>query len=140
LWHLRAGDGSRVTSHHDAGERKAQLVMADRFRLEKVRARTGAQPEALPGPRVERPRAVPEAVAEALATDPAAGLTAEEVATACNGLAPRTGRAGARQVPLGQGEDTVALRPRAGRQREASTAPSGSGWRSGWPACSSCCG
>ena len=54
--------------------------MADRFRLEKVRARTGAQPEALPGPRVERPWAVPEAVAEALATDPAAGLTAEEVA------------------------------------------------------------
>jgi magnesium-transporting ATPase (P-type) len=56
------------------------LVMADRLRLEKVRARTGAQPEALPGTRVERPRAVPEAVAEALATDPAPGLTAEEVA------------------------------------------------------------
>ena len=55
--------------------------MADRFRLEKVRARTGAQPEALPGPRVERPWAVPaEAVAAALATDPAAGLTATEVA------------------------------------------------------------
>lgn len=60
---------------------KAQLVMADRFRLEKVSARTGAEPEALPGTRVERPWAVPaEAVAEALATDPAAGLTAEEVA------------------------------------------------------------
>jgi magnesium-transporting ATPase (P-type) len=35
----------------------------------------------LPGPRVERPWAVPaEAVAEALATDPAAGLTAAEEA------------------------------------------------------------
>jgi hypothetical protein len=55
--------------------------MADRFGLEKVRARTGAQPEALPGTRVGRPWAVPaEAVAEALAADPAAGLTAEEVA------------------------------------------------------------
>jgi hypothetical protein len=79
LWHLRAGDGSRVTSHHDAGERKAQLVMADRFRLEKVSSNRGPT-EALPGPRVERPWAVPEAVAEALATDPAPGLTAEEVA------------------------------------------------------------
>ena len=57
---------------------KARLVMADRFRLEKVSSNRGPT-EALPGPRVERPRAVPEA-AEALAIDPAAALTAEEVA------------------------------------------------------------
>ena len=54
-----------------------------------MRARTGAQPEALPGLRVERPWAVPaEAVAEALATDPAAGLTATEAAARLERFGP----------------------------------------------------
>jgi Ca2+-transporting ATPase len=53
----------------------------DRFRLDRVRAGTGRQPQALPGTGVEQPWAVPvEAVVAALATDPAAGLTADEAA------------------------------------------------------------
>jgi magnesium-transporting ATPase (P-type) len=63
--------------------------MADRFRPEKVRVRTGAQREALPGPRIERSWAMPaEAVAAALATDPAAGLTATEAAARLERFGP----------------------------------------------------
>jgi nucleotide-binding universal stress UspA family protein len=119
---------------------KAQLVMADRFRLEKVSSNRGPT----------RGVARPAGRAAQGGTRGGGGSAGHRPGPRPNrrggGRPPttvwpqRTGRAGARQVPLGQGEDTAALRPPAGRQREASTAPSGSGWRSGWPACSSCCG
>jgi hypothetical protein len=66
----------------------------DRFTLDWVNGGTGRRPESPPDRQVERPWAVPaEAVAEALATDPAAGLTAEEVATTSpSGRATRSDR------------------------------------------------
>ena len=75
--------------------------MADRSRLEKVRARTGSQPEALPGAGVERPWAVPaEAVAAALATDPAAGLTTDEAADRLGRVGPNELVERGRKPPL----------------------------------------
>jgi P-type Ca2+ transporter type 2C len=61
----------------------------DRFTLDWVNGGTGRRPETLPDRQVERHWAMPaEAVAAALATDPAAGLTATEAAARLERFGP----------------------------------------------------
>jgi Ca2+-transporting ATPase len=63
--------------------------MPDRFTLDWVNGGTGRRPESPPETRVERHWAMSaEAVAAVLATDPAAGLTAEEAAARLHRVGP----------------------------------------------------
>jgi P-type Ca2+ transporter type 2C len=63
--------------------------MPDPFTLSVVSRGTGRRPQAPPDTQVERPWTVPvEAVADALATDPAAGLTAQEAADRLERVGP----------------------------------------------------
>jgi Ca2+-transporting ATPase len=67
----------------------AMLALPDHSRRDSAHDRPWSQPEMLSGTQVERPWAVPaEAVADALATDPAAGLTAAEAADRLDRVGP----------------------------------------------------